>query len=121
MAATSNISINDNAAVAKTFIPTVQIKDGYEYRDSTSATAAPRTLRVTHVLSALSTNSNTKAGVRFTQVRLNSAGAVRTSYIDVTISAAKDGVTDADMLDLGAFVRNFLTNANLSDVIIGKY
>lgn len=121
MAATTDITINNNAAVSKTFTPTVQVKDGYEYRETSSAAFAPMTLRVTHVIASPSSSSNTKAGVRFQKVALNSASQVRTGYIDVTISVPKDGVVAADVSDLGAYVRNFLTDAVISDLILGKH
>lgn len=121
MAATADISLNNNAAVAKTFTPTVQVKDGYEYRETSSLAASPTTLRVTHVIALPASNSNTKAGVRFQAVALNAAAQVRTAYIDVTVSVPKDGVTATQVSDLGAYVRNFLTDARISELILGKY
>ena len=121
MAATTDIAINNNATVSKTFTPTVQVKDGYEYRETSSAAAAPMTLRVTHVIAAPASSSNTKAGVRFQKVALNSASQIRTGYIDVTISVPKDGLVPDDVYDLGAYVRNFLTNARITDLILGRH
>lgn len=121
MAATADIAINNSAAVSKTFTPTVQVKDGYEYRETSSPAFAPMTLRVTHTIASPSSSSNTKAGVRFQKVALNSASQVRTGYIDVTISVPKDGVAANDVTDLGAYVKNFLTDARILELILGKY
>lgn len=121
MAATADISINNFAAVAKIFTPSVSVPNGFDYREISTPAAAPLVLRVTHQIAAPSSNSNTKAGVRFTKSALNSASAVRTGYVDVTISAPKDGLTTGDISDLGAFVRNFLTDANLTKLLLGGY
>lgn len=121
MAATTDISINNQSAVAKTFTPSIAVANGYDYRETSSPISAPSTLRVTHVLPAASSSANTKAGVRFTKVALNSASQIRTGYIDVTISVPKDGVTAADVSDMGAYVRNFLSDANITKLLLGGF
>lgn len=121
MAATLDISINNFAAAAKVFTPSVAVPNGYDYRETTSLAAAPMILRVTHVIPGAGSSSNTKAGIRFTQGRANGAAQMRTGYIDVQISVPKDGVTDTDISDMGAYVRNFLTDANLKKLILGGY
>jgi len=121
MAATANITIANYAAVSKVFTPSVAVPNGYMYRETSSPAGAPMTLRVTHVIPEVSSSSNTKAGVRFAIGRANSAAQMRTSYIDVSISSAKDGTTDADVSDLGAYIRNFLTDANIKTLLIGGF
>lgn len=121
MAATANITINNHAAVAKTFAPSVAVPNGFDYRETSSSMAAPLTLRVTHVIPAPGSKSNTKAGVRFVCVGLNASSEVKTGYIDVVISQPKDGVTDANISDLGAYVRNFLTDANIKALLQGAF
>lgn len=121
MAATADISINNNSAVAKTFTPSVAVANGYDYRETSSPIAAPSTLRITHVLPAASSAANTKAGVRFTKVALNGASQIRTGYIDITISVPKDGVVAGDVSDMGAYVRNFLTDANITKLLLGGF
>jgi len=121
MAATVDLSINNFAAVAKTFSPTVAVKDGYDYREMSSPITAPMTLRVTHVIPAPTSNSNTIAGVRFQKVALNASSQVRTGYVDLKISVPKDGLVAGDISDLGAFLRNFLTDANLTKLISGGF
>lgn len=121
MAATADISINNNSAVPKVFTPSIAVANGYDYRETTSPISAPSTLRITHVLPAASSAANTKVGVRFTKVALNSASQIRTSYIDVAISVPKDGVTAIDVEDMGAYVRNFLTDANITKLLLGGF
>lgn len=121
MAATADIALPNFAAVSKTFTPSVAVPNGYDYRETSSPMAAPMTLRVTHVLPAASSNANTKCGVRFTKVALNGSAQIRTGYVDVTFSAPKDGVVAADISDLGAYVRNFLTDANITKLLLGGY
>lgn len=121
MAATQDISINNFAAVAKTFAPSVSVLNGYDYRETSSPAAAPLSLRITHNISAPSSISNSKHGVRFTKAAMNASSQLRTGYIDVVVSHPKDGLTAADVSDLGAFVRNFLTDVNLTKLMLGGY
>lgn len=121
MAATTDITINNFAAAAKIFTPSVAVQNGYDYREASSPAAAPLFLRVTHQIAAPSSISNTKAGVKFTKAAMNAASQMRTGYIDVSISIPKDGLTSTDVSDLGAFVRNFLTDANINKLVIGGF
>lgn len=123
MAATSAITIKNNAASDVTFTPSIQVKDGYEYRDTSHniTLAAPRTMLVTHRMVGPASASNDLHILRFTQVRLNETSQVRTAYIEVKISVPKDGPTATDVSDEGAFVRNFLTDANLTKILQGQY
>ena len=123
MAATAAITIKNNAASDVTFTPSVQVKDGYEYRDIShnNTLAAPRTMLVTHRMVGPASASNDLHILRFTQVRLNETSQVRTAYIEVKISVPKDGPTATDVSDEGAFVRNFLTDANLTKILQGQY
>jgi len=121
MAATTDIVINNFAAAAKTFIPTVQLPKGYQYRDSGSTADAPRTIDVLHEMGPSGSASNSKHTVVFRQVRANSAGQLRTEYVKVEYSKPVDGTTPTDSSDLGAFVRNFLTDANLGKLMLGGF
>lgn len=121
MAATQDITINNFAAVAKVFSPSIAVPNGFDYREMSSPMASPMTLRVTHTIPTASAAANTKAGVRFQKVGLNAAAVVKTGYIDVTISVPKDGVTTADLSDLGAYVRNFLSDANITKLVAGGF
>lgn len=121
MAATANIVINNNAAVAKTFIPSVQLPKGYQYRDNASLADAPRTLDVLHEVASAASTSNSKHTLKFQQLRANAAAAMRTGYIRVEVSVPKDGLTATDVSDLGSFVRNFLTDSNLSTLLLGGF
>ena len=123
MAATAAITIKNNAASDVIFTPSIQVKDGYEYRDTShnNTLAAPRTMLVTHRMVGPASASNDLHILRFTQVRLNGTSQVRTAYIEVKISVPKDGPTATDVSDEGAFVRNFLTDANLTKILQGQY
>lgn len=121
MAATTDITIPNFAAVSKTFSPSVAVPNGSDYREMSSPMAAPMTLRVVHTIPQANAAANTKAGVRFQKVALNTAAQVKTGYIDVVISVPKDGVTSADLSDLGAYVRNFLSDANITKLVAGGF
>lgn len=121
MAATTDITINNFSAVAKVFTPSVAVQNGFEYRETSSPAAAPLVLRVTHNIAPASSISNSKQGVRFTKAAMNASAQIRTGYIDIVLSHPKDGLSATDLSDLGAFVRNFLTDANLTKLMLGGF
>lgn len=121
MAATTDITINNNSAIAKTFTPTVAVPGGSDYRETSSPVAAPVTLRVLHTLPTSGSSANAKFTLRFSASGLNAGGQIRTAYLDVTGSIPKDGVSDSVTSDLRAFVVNFLTDVNFRKLIMGGY
>lgn len=121
MAATSPITINNNAAVAQTFNPSVAISGGFEYRNGASTVAAPQTIEITHDMKVAASTSNDRHAVTFKQARANALASMRTGFVQVTLSVPKDGLTATDVSDLGAYVRNFLTDANISKILLGQY
>lgn len=121
MAAIANITINNEAAVAKTFAPSIAIPNGSQYRETTSTADSPLTLDVTHVLAAASSSSNSKHTTKFTRMRPNTAAVLRTGYARVELSVPKDGLTATDVDDLAAFMRNFWTATNLHTLLLGGF
>lgn len=121
MASTGNIIIKNLAAVDKTFVPAVAVPNGTQYRETSSPVTGPLTLDVTHKFASASSTSNNAHSVRFQKIALNGSGQVRSAYINISISVPKDGVTPADVSDLGAFMRYFLSDAGLNDLLLGKY
>lgn len=121
MAATANIVVKNNAAADKTFIPSVQIPSGFQYRDNSSTAEAPRTIDITHTAVSGASSSNAKHSFKVTQLRPNVEGLVRTGYFKCDISVPKDGLTATDVSDLAAFVRNFFTDANLQTLLLGGF
>jgi hypothetical protein len=120
MAATTDITVNNNAAVAVVFKPSVTIKNGSRYMDAASSLGAPRTLDVTHVMNGPSSTSNDVHVVRFQQSRANGVAQIRTGYGEVRVSVPKDGLTATDIQDLGAFIRNSFTDAFLQSILLGQ-
>lgn len=121
MAATTSLTINNNAAVAQTFNPSVAIDKGYEYRNGASTVSAPQTIEITHDMKAAASASNDRHTVVFKQARANASAHMRTGFVQVTLSVPKDGLTATDVSDLGAYTRNFLTDANISKILLGQY
>lgn len=121
MAATANIVIANNAAANKTFIPSVQIPMGFQYRDNGSTADAPRTIDITHTAVSGASSSNAKHTFKVTQLRPNAAAQIRTGYFKCDISVPKDGLTATDVSDLAVFVRNFFTDANLQTLLLGGF
>lgn len=121
MAATTDITINNNSASAKVFTPSVQLPKGYQYRETSSTADAPQTLDVLHELPTTGSSSNAKHTIAFRRVRANSASKLKTGYASLIISVPPDGLTAADVSDLVAFVRNFMTDANLQKLLLGGF
>lgn len=121
MAATSSIVINNNAAVAQTFNPSVAISGGFEYRNGASTIQAPQTVEITHDMKAAASASNDRHTIIFKQARANGLAQMRTGFLSIALSIPKDGLTSVDVSDLGAYMRNFLTDANIAKILLGQY
>lgn len=122
MAATSDIVINDHSATARTFTPGVQVKDGYQYGDTSSSAASPRTLTVKHIMgNPASQGAVDVHSCSFAHTAVDDAGFPRTAVATLTLRVPHSGPTSANRLDLASFVKNLLTDANLAKLEIGGF
>lgn len=122
MAATSDITVADHGTTNRTFTPAVQVKDGYQYGDTSATAASPRTLTVKHVMG----NPTAQSAVDVHVVSLahtvaDDAGLPRTASLTMTLRVPHSGPTSANRLDLVSFVKNFLTDANVAKLEIGGF
>lgn len=122
MAATSDIILNDYGAVAKTFTPSVSVANGFQYSDTGSSIASPRTLQVKHVVLPANAQSGTEVhSLSFAHTVPDSLGANRTASVALTFRVPRTGPTLANRRDLWSFVKNFLTDANIEKLLIGGF
>lgn len=122
MAATSDISLNDYAGVAKTFTPSVAVSGGYQYADTSSVPGSPRTLTVKHsMLSANSANGTEVHSLRFDHTVADSLGAMRTAGFTLTMRIPRTGPTLGNRRDLWSFVKNFLNDSNVEKLALGGF
>lgn len=104
--------VNNNAAAAVTFSPTVALKDGQQYLDGTVPLSAPRGTVVKHSMADLSKNASTdRHYVQFTKTVFDANGVPFTASIAVSVVLPRTQVTSADVLDLRAFAKNFIGDA----------
>lgn len=122
MAATADITLADYSAANKTFTPSIAIKGGYQYNDTSSTVAGPRTLQVKHSMLGPSANNSTDVHtVSFGHTVLDSVGKPYTAVVSMTFRIPRAGPTIGDRRDLWTFIKNFLTDANVEKLLIGGF
>lgn len=123
MAATSDLVLADYSAANKTFTPAVAIKNGYQYQDTSSTIASPRTLQVKHVVLPASAQTGVEthsASFGHTVVDATT-GKPFTAVATVTFRIPRTGPTLGNRRDLWTFIKNFLTDANVEKLLIGGF
>lgn len=107
-----NFAVNNSAAAAVTFIPTVVLKDGQQYLDNATALTSPRGAVIKHAMAALNQQSaSDRHYAQFTKTVYDSQGNPQTASVAVSVVAPRTLLSAADMEDLRAFTRNFLGDA----------
>lgn len=122
MAATSDIVLADHGTSNKTFTPAVQVKDGYQYGDTSQPAGNPRTMTVKHIMgNPSSLNAVDVHSVTFAKTVVDDAGFPRTATATLTLRVPHSGVTQGLRLDNTEFIKNFLTDANIAKLEIGGF
>lgn len=122
MAATADITLADYSAANETFTPSIAIKGGYQYNDTSSTVASPRTLQVKHSMLSPSANTSTDVHtISFGHTVLDSVGKPYTAVVSLTFRIPRAGPTIGNRRDLWTFVKNFLTDANVEKLLIGGF
>lgn len=122
MAATSDITLADHSATNKTFTPAVQVKNGYQYGDTSAAAASPRTLTVKHVMGSPGVLGSVDVhSLSFAKTAADDAGNPRTASVTVTLRVPHSGPSAADRLDLVAFTKAILSDVNVAKLEIGGF
>ena len=122
MAATVDITLADYSAANKTFTPSITVKNGYQYNDTSSTVASPRTVQIKHTMLAANAASGSDVhSVSFGHTVLDTAGKPQTAVVGVTFRVPRAGPTLGNRRDLWTFVKNFLTDTNVEKLLIGGF
>lgn len=123
MAATSDIPLlAHDGTTTIVFTPSVAVANGSEYADTVSTAASPRRLVVKHVLSNVGNPSSSDVhSLSFSHHVADSVGVLRPASVTLTFRVPHAGPTADNRLDLVAFVKNFLTDANVTKLLIGGF
>lgn len=122
MAATADIILPDYSATSKTFTPSIALKGGFQYNDTSSTVASPRTLQVKHTMLAPNVSNGTDVhSISFGHTVLDSVGKPYTVVAGLTFRVPRAGPSIGNRRDLWTFIKNFLTDANVEKLLIGGF
>ena len=122
MAATSDITLADYSATNKVFTPSVAVNGGYQYADTASSIASPRTMTVKHSVLPASAQSGVEVhSIQFNHTVADSLSKQQTVGAVLTFRVPRTGPTLANRRDLWTFVKNFLTDANVEKLLLGGF
>lgn len=121
----SNITINDNAAVARTFKQISSDSSGAGRIDDSTTNLSPRKMAIRH-------SSSTPKGstvvvdrhlLQFSTVKVDTAGKPQTAVLNFTISVPRSSaIVQADIDHLVAFCKNWIAvGANVTGLLLGEY
>lgn len=121
----SNITINDNAAVAKTFKQISADSSGSARIDDSTTNLAPRRMVIRHSVSTPK-GSSVQADrhlVQFSTVKVDADGEAYTATINLTFAIPRTAeVAQADVDHLLAFVKNWIgVGSNVTGLLLGEY
>lgn len=118
-----SFSVNNAAAASKTFTPTVPLKDGVQYVDSSVALSAPRMAVVKHTLgSSTQSNAIDRHYVQFTKTVYDAVGKAYQASVGISLVIPRTNVTAADIDDLVAFAKNLLGDTTIMGGLkVGDY
>ena len=118
-----SFSVNNAAAASITFNPTIAVKDGTQYVDSSSSMSSPRLATVKHNIPSTSSNkSSDRHYVQFTKTIYDTNGQPFTASVGVSVVIPRSVITPGDTTDLRKFAQNFLgTDLIWNGLIIGDY
>lgn len=118
-----SFSVNNAAAAAITFNPTVLVKDGTQYVDPSTSLATPRMAVVKHTMPGVgSASAVDRHYVQFQQTAYDANGKAFQAAVGISIVLPRTVVTPAQYADLVAFAKNFLSNAAfMASLITGDY
>lgn len=118
-----SFGVKNAAATLITFNPTIAIKDGYQYIDSTSNLSNPRLAQVKHNIASLSSNmASDRHYVQFTKTMFYANGAPYTASVAVSVVIPRSVVPASDTSDLRKFAKDFIdTDAIWNGFVQGDY
>lgn len=118
-----SFSVNNAAAASITFNPTITLKDGVQYIDSSSSLSAPRLCVVKHTIPDTKTALvSDRHYVQFSKTLYDANGQPFTAKVATTVDIPRTVVSSADVADLRAFVKNLLASDTIwNGLVVGDY
>lgn len=115
--------VNNNAAAAITFNPTVAITGGQQYIDSSSNMLAPRIAQVKHTIPPISSNKSAdRHFVQFSKTMYDATGVAYVASVGVSVVIPRQVVTNSEVADLRKFGANFInTDTIWNGFVVGDY
>jgi hypothetical protein len=116
-------SVNNAAAAAVPFTPTVLLPDGQQYVDAATALTEPRFAVVKHTMASSSSNTGIdRHYVQFQKTRYDALGKAQTVSIGISVVVPRSTVTAADLADIKAFAKNLLGDSTImGGLVLGDY
>lgn len=118
-----SFSVKNAAAASIAFNPTIPVKDGVQYIDSTSVLSSPRLATVKHNI-ALATQSlaSDRHYVQFQKTVFDANGKAFTASVGISIVIPRTVVSAGEVADLRAFAKDFLgTDTIWNGLVLGDY
>lgn len=118
-----SFSVNNAAAASITFNPTIPVKDGVQYIDSSSVLSAPRLATIKHNIALATQNqASDRHYVQFQKTVFDANGKAFTASVGVSIVIPRTVVSSGDVADLRAFAKNLLgTDLIWNGLVLGDY
>lgn len=119
----STISIDDHAAAAKSFVQIALDATGSTRIDSGTSLATPRLMLIKHtsVPAKGTTPALDRHLLSFSVKEADASNSTATATVNLTIAMPQSIIDTTDVQHLIAFVKNFLSDANLASLLIGEY
>lgn len=118
---TANLTINDHAAVAKTFNLVYQQGNETRRLDISSTAEEPRTMTIRHSTAGSGNKISDRHNVNFVTTVLDDQNNPVQVGGSVTLTVPRSGaVSDDAVYDHVAFVKNFFTDANVAMLLRGE-
>jgi hypothetical protein len=111
-------SINDLAAAAKSFTRISILGPKAEYTEGARSPSEPRNMVISHDVDLK--KQIARRLVKFTDTDVDANGVSNTCSIALTIVHSTSVDASARLSDLGAFIRNFVTDTNLGRLQDGE-
>lgn len=119
--AQSSFVVNNHAAVATTFLLQSQDTKVAKYITAASSLAEPRGAEISHDLKPTGSKGTDRHLVKFFIGRKTTDGLIVNVEVgSLQLSIPRDtAFTDTDTLDIVAFIKNYLTDANVALLVDG--
>lgn len=121
MAFTPDLTIKDHADadVIFSYVSTVGTKT--IRKDTSRDVDSPRIMTVSHEVSGKASDATDRHLIRFdqTEVDENDDSSISTGSAHIVLTCPRKNITEAHILDLVAFIVNYLIDANVAKVLAG--